>query len=58
MNIYERYKKLIEDKKASGDLTPEFISDTTDKLDFYLGRRKITQDQYDELITLMNENKK
>ncbi len=56
MNYYERYKKLILDKTASGDLTTEFVEQTTERLDYYLGKRKLTQAQYDELITLMNPN--
>lgn len=57
MNYHERYKKLILDKIASGELTQEFIAQTTTRLDYYLSKKKITQAQYDELITLMNPNK-
>ena len=56
MNYYTRYKKQIEERIASGNLTSEYIEETTERLDYYLGKKKITQLQYDELITLMNEN--
>ncbi len=56
MNYYERYKKLISDKTTSGGLTEAFVEQTTERLDYYLRKRKITQEQYDELITLMNPN--
>ena len=57
MNYYERYRKLILDKTASGELTEVFVEQTTERLDYYLRKRKITQEQYDELIALMNPNK-
>ena len=53
---FERYKKLILDKTANGGLTEDFITQTTERLDYYLSKKKITQEQYDELITLMNPN--
>lgn len=56
MNYYERYRKLINDKTASGELTEAFIEQTTERLDYYLRKKKITQEQYDELIALMNPN--
>lgn len=57
MNYYERYKKLILDKTDNNELTEAFIEQTTERLDYYLRKRKITQEQYDELIALMNPNK-
>ena len=56
MNYYERYKKLILDKTESGELITEFVEQTTERLDYYLSKKKITQAQYDELVTLMNPN--
>lgn len=56
MNYYERYKKLINDKTASGELTEAFVEQTTERLDYYLRKKKITQEQYNELIALMNPN--
>ena len=56
MNYYERYKKLILDKTDNNELTEAFIEQTTERLDYYLRKKKITQEQYDELITLMNPN--
>ena len=57
MNIYERYKKQIEERIEEGKLTPEYISETTERLDFYLSKNKITEEQYNELIELMHPNK-
>lgn len=54
--MYEKYKKLIQEKIERGKLTEEFISKTTTQLDYYLSKNKLTQEQYDELITLMNPN--
>lgn len=56
MNYYERYKKLIIDKIESGELTEVFIEQTTERLGYYLRKKKITQEQHDELMTLMNPN--
>ena len=56
MSIYEKYKKLINEKTERGILTEEFITKTTTQLDYYLTKNKLTQEQYDELITLMNPN--
>lgn len=56
MNYYERYKKLILDKIANDELTEEFIEQTTERLDYYLRKKKLTQAQYNELITLLNPN--
>ena len=54
--MYEKYKKLITEKIEREQLTEAFIEKTTAQLDYYLSKRKITQSQYDELITLMNPN--
>lgn len=54
--MYEKYKKLILEKIEREKLTEEFISKTTTQLDYYLSKNKLTQEQYDELITLMNPN--
>lgn len=54
--MYEKYKKLIQEKIEREKLTEEFISKTTTQLDCYLRKNKLTQEQYDELITLMNPN--
>lgn len=54
--MYEKYKKLIQEKIEREKLTEEFISKTTTQLDYYLSKNKLTQEQYDELITLMNPN--
>ena len=56
MNYYERYKKLIIDKIESGELTEVFIEQTTERLGYYLRKKKITQEQHDALMTLMNPN--
>ena len=57
MSIYDRYVRLINDKINEGQLTPEFIEETTYRLGEFLKKGKITQEQYNELITLMNTNK-
>lgn len=56
MNIYDRYKRLIQDKIDNDELTPEFIEETTYRLGEFLKKGKITQEQYNELITMMNKN--
>ena len=56
MNIYERYKKLINDKIAAGELTQEFIEQTTKRLQVYKKKGTITKEEYEELINLMNVN--
>ena len=54
--VYEKYKQLITKKIERGQLTSEFIAKTTAQLDYYLDEGKIEQEEYDELITLMNPN--
>ena len=54
--MYEKYKKLITEKAEREQLTEAFIEKTTTQLDYYLSKKKLTQAQYDELITLLNAN--
>ena len=54
--MYEKYKRLIKEKIERGKLTEEFIEKTTNHLNYYLSKKQITQDGYDELVTLMNPN--
>ena len=54
--MYEKYKKLILEKIERGQLTEAFIEKTITQLDYYLNKNKLTQEQYNELITLMNPN--
>lgn len=56
MTIYEKYKKLIEEKIERGSLTEEFVTKITTQLDYYKTKKKITKAQYDELIAMMNVN--
>lgn len=56
MSRYEKYKKLITEKSEREELTNEFITKTTIQLDYYLKKKKLTQEEYDELITMMNIN--
>lgn len=56
MTIYEKYQKLINEKIERGQLTKAFIEKTITQLDYYLNKNKLTQEQYNELITLMNPN--
>lgn len=58
MNYYNRYKKQIETRIAEGSLTEEYIAETTERLEYYLGKKKITQAQYDELIAILYVNDK
>lgn len=57
MDIYEKYKKLINEKIEREELTPEFVKKTTTQLDYYKSKKKITTKEYNELITLLNPNK-
>ena len=54
--MYEKYKRLIVEKIERGKLTAEFIEKTTTQLNYYLRKKDVTQDEYDEFITLMNPN--
>lgn len=56
MNYYNRYKKQIETRIAEGSLTEEYIAETTERLDYYLGKKKLTQEEYNYLIALLNQN--
>lgn len=56
MSIYEKYKKLILEKNERGDLTETFVEKTATQLDYYLKKKKLTQEEYNELIALMNPN--
>lgn len=56
MSIFERYKKLIIDKKEEGALTEEFINQTKERLEVYLSKGKLTKDEYDELIGMLKED--
>lgn len=56
MSIFERYKKLIEDHKEQGTMTDEFISQTKERLEFYLNKGKISENEYKELIEMLKAN--
>ena len=56
MSIYEKYKKLIIEKTERGELIEAFVEKTTTQLNYYLKKKKLTQEEYDELIRLMNPN--
>ena len=53
--IYERFKRLIEEKKEEGPLSPEFIQDTTYRLGEFYKKGKITKQEHDELIDMLKE---
>ena len=55
--MYEKYKKLIVLAIERDELTSEFIEEKSKQLDYYLLKKKITKEEYDELISLMNQNK-
>lgn len=54
--LYKVCKRTIERELAKGPLSEEFIADMTGKLDLYAAANKITLEEYNELITLMNPN--
>lgn len=56
MNYYERYKKSIQNRIAKDELTQEFVTQTTERLNYYLRKKAITQDEYNELMAMMNPN--
>ena len=56
MNYFERYRKLILDKTEKGELTEEFVTQTTSRIEFYYQKGKLTEEQHNELITLLNPN--
>lgn len=56
MNYYNRYKTQIEKRKEEGTLTEEYITETTERLDYYLSKKKITQEEYNYLIAILNDN--
>lgn len=57
MNYYNRYKKQIETKIADGLLTEEYIEETTERLDYYFNvKKKLTREEYNYLIALLNQN--
>ena len=54
--MFEKYKKLIELKIEREELTEEFIVKITNQLDYYLQKKKLTQEEYNDLIQLMHPN--
>lgn len=56
MSRYEKYLKLITEKSEREELTEAFVKKTSAQLDYYLSKKKVTQEEYDELIRLMNPN--
>ena len=54
--MYDKYKKLIQLKIEREELTEDFVRKITTQLDYYLSKKKLTQSEYDELITMMNPN--
>lgn len=56
MNYYERYKKLILDKTEKGELTEEFIEQTTERLEYYKSKKKLSEEEFNYLIALLNVN--
>ena len=51
--IYERYKRLIQDKINEGELTQEFIEKTTYRLSEFYEKKKITKEEYEELLNML-----
>lgn len=54
MKTYEMLTKSIEAKKQRGTLTEAYIASTKTKMDVFLMADRITTEEYDELISLLN----
>lgn len=54
MKTYEMLSRSIEAKKQRGTLTEAYIASTKTKMDVFLMADRITTEEYDELISLLN----
>lgn len=52
---YKLVLKLIEVKRRKGEDTPEWKAEMRDKLDIFLLNNRLTEEQYNELNTMLNE---
>ena len=53
MSTFEMLCRSIEAKKKRGQLTDKYIEETKVKMDVFLMNDRITQEQYNELITML-----
>lgn len=53
MSTHDMLVMSINAKKKRGVLTPEYIEDTKSKMDVFLMNDRITQDEYNELIKML-----
>lgn len=53
MNTFNMLSKSIESKKKRGLLTQDYIEDTKMKMDVFLMNDRVNQDQYNELIKML-----
>ena len=56
--LYKVCKRTIERELAKGILSEEFINDMMGKLDLYAAANKITLEEYNKLVTMLNANDK
>lgn len=54
MSTHDMLVMSINAKKKRGVLTPEYIEDTKSKMDVFLMNDRITQDEYNELIKMLD----
>lgn len=54
MNTFNMLSKSIESKKKRGLLTQNYIEDIKMKMDVFFMNNRITQDQYNELIKMLD----
>ena len=55
MSTYDMLKKLIELNKKRGSLNDKFIASTKNKMDVFLMNERITEEEYNQLIKMMDE---
>lgn len=54
MTTFEMLSKSIDAKKARGALTKMYITNTKSKMDVFLMNDRITEDEYNQLTSLMD----
>lgn len=52
---YRNCKKLIEIAERKGTKTPEWIADMKEKLDVFLLNNRIVEEEYTELIHMLDQ---
>lgn len=54
MSTFEMLSRSIDAKKARSALTESYITSTKSKMDVFLMNDRITEDEYNELTSLMD----